>query len=141
MEGVIDNLGELLLRGHWRLEWFVGWLRIPCQMTRTVFRDLNPRVVYLPEMPSAVSKATVRALLRSIEAARRKSGVSQELLAELSGVNLGVISRAANQKRIPGLASILDMGSALKLDVPALLGNAMRDAVDGSGAATGGDPE
>lgn len=89
-------------------------------------------------MPSAVSKATVHALLRRIEAARKEAGVSQERLAELSGINLGVISRAGNLKRIPGLASILDMGHALKLDVPALLGDVMRDVGGDSNSAGGG---
>jgi transcriptional regulator with XRE-family HTH domain len=73
--------------------------------------------------------------------ARKRAGLSQERLAELSGVNLAVISRAENLKRIPGLASILDMASALNLDVPAVLADAMRDGADGSGAATGGDSE
>jgi transcriptional regulator with XRE-family HTH domain len=73
--------------------------------------------------------------------ARKRAGLSQERLAELSGVNLGVISRAENLKRIPGLASILDMGSALKLDVPALLGDAMREAAEDSSSGTGGNSE
>jgi transcriptional regulator with XRE-family HTH domain len=62
--------------------------------------------------------------------ARKRAGISQERLAEMSGVNLAVISRAENQKRIPGLASILDMASALNLDAPALLSDAIRDAAD-----------
>lgn len=92
-------------------------------------------------MPSAANKATVHALLRRIEAARKAAGVSQEQLAALSGINLGVISRAANQKRIPGLASILDMGQALKLDMPALLRDAMRDVSGASGTDAGGHSE
>lgn len=90
------------------------------------------------EMPSAVSKATVRALLGRMVDARKRSGLSQERLAELSGVNLAVISRAENQKRIPGLASLLDMASALNLDASAVLADAMRDAADDSGKAAGG---
>jgi transcriptional regulator with XRE-family HTH domain len=73
--------------------------------------------------------------------ARKRAGWSQEKLAERSGVNLGVISRAERMERIPGLASILDLAHALKLDVPALLGDAMRDAADGSGVASDGDSE
>jgi transcriptional regulator with XRE-family HTH domain len=73
--------------------------------------------------------------------ARKRAGWSQERLAELSGVNLAVISRAENLKRIPGLASLLDLALALKLDVPELLGDAMRDAANGSGAPTGGVSE
>jgi transcriptional regulator with XRE-family HTH domain len=70
--------------------------------------------------------------------ARKRAGLSQERLAALSGVNLAVISRAENLKRIPGLASLLDMASALNLDASALLADAMRDAADDSGKATGG---
>ena len=70
--------------------------------------------------------------------ARKRAGLSQERLAELSGVNLAVISRAENLKRIPGLASLLDMASALNLDASAVLADAMRDAADDSGKATGG---
>lgn len=54
-------------------------------------------------------------------AARKQAGISQEALAEISGVDLGVISRAERLQRIPGLASILDMAMALQLDVPTLL--------------------
>jgi transcriptional regulator with XRE-family HTH domain len=92
-------------------------------------------------MPSALSKATVRALLGRMVAARKRAGMSQERLAELSGVNLAVISRAENLKRIPGLASLLDMASALDLDASALMADAMRDAADDSGTDAGGHSE
>lgn len=78
-------------------------------------------------MPSARSTAIVHALLARIVAARKKVGMSQEALAELSGVDLGVISRAERVQRIPGMASILDMALALELDVPKEIKAAIRD--------------
>jgi len=92
-------------------------------------------------MPSPTSEATVNALLLRIVAERKSAGVSQERLAELSGVDLGVISRAENLLRIPGMASILDMAQALKLDLPLLLADAMQDAVRiaGTGIRASGD--
>jgi transcriptional regulator with XRE-family HTH domain len=84
-------------------------------------------------MPSRTSQAIVHALLRRIVEARKDAGVSQERLAELSGVDLGVISRAENLIRIPGLASILDLAGALDLDAPALLAAAVKDS-EGTGA-------
>jgi transcriptional regulator with XRE-family HTH domain len=90
-------------------------------------------------MPSAASKATVRALLVRMVDARKRAGLSQERLAELSGVNLAVISRAENLKRIPGLASLLDMASALNLDASALLADAMRETAEDSSSGTGGE--
>lgn len=92
-------------------------------------------------MPSRTSEATVHALLLRIVAERKSAGVSQERLAELSGVDLGVISRAENLLRIPGMASILDMAQALKLDLPLLLAAAMQDAgqKSGTGIRTSGD--
>lgn len=65
-------------------------------------------------------------LLRMV-AARKDAGISQETLAELSGVDLGVVSRAERLQRIPGLASILDLATALQLDVPTLIAEAIRE--------------
>ena len=79
-------------------------------------------------MPSPVSEAVVHALLLLIVQARKDAGLSQERLAELSGVDLGVISRAENLVRIPGLASILDLAHALDLDPPSLVAAAIKDA-------------
>lgn len=79
-------------------------------------------------MPSQISEATVHALLLRLVEARKKAGISQERLAELSGVDLGVISRGENLLRIPGLASILDLARALDLDPSALLAAATKDA-------------
>jgi transcriptional regulator with XRE-family HTH domain len=79
-------------------------------------------------MPSHSSEAIVHALLRRIVEARKEGGMSQERLAELSGVDLGVISRAEHLHRIPGMASILDMAQALDFDLPELLRAAMEDA-------------
>jgi transcriptional regulator with XRE-family HTH domain len=79
-------------------------------------------------MPSKTSEAIVNAVLQRIVDARKEAGVSQERLAELSGVDLGVISRGENLLRIPGLASILDLARALDLDPSALLAAATKDA-------------
>ncbi len=79
-------------------------------------------------MPSQTSEATVHALLLRLVEARKNAGISQERLAELSGVDLGVISRGENLLRIPGLASILDLARALDLDPSALLAAATKDA-------------
>ncbi len=80
-------------------------------------------------MPSEKSEAIVSAVLQRIVEARKYSGISQERLAELSGVDLGVISRAENLVRIPGMASILDLTFALDLDPAALLTTATKDVV------------
>lgn len=85
-------------------------------------------------MPSHSSEAIVHALLLRIVEARKKAGLSQERLAELSKVDLGVISRAEHLHRIPGMASILDMAVALDFDLPALLGSAIEDADRESGS-------
>lgn len=79
-------------------------------------------------MPSPASEAVVHALLLRIVQARKDAGLSQERLAELSGVDLGVVSRGENLLRIPGLASILDLARALNLDPSALLAAAIKDA-------------
>lgn len=81
-------------------------------------------------MPSPTSEAIVNAVLQRICEARKDAEISQELLAELSGVDLGVISRAENLVRIPGLASILDLARALDLDPSVLLAAAIKDASD-----------
>lgn len=43
-------------------------------------------------------------------------GLSQEGLAELPGIDLGVISRAERHLRIPAMAAIRDLACALGLD-------------------------
>lgn len=78
-------------------------------------------------MPSLRSTAIVHALLARIVAERKKTGMSQEDLAELSGIDLGVISRAERLQRIPGMAAILDLALALKLDVSKEIKSAIRD--------------
>lgn len=79
-------------------------------------------------MPSRTSEAIVQAALLRIVAERKSAGVSQERLAEMSGVDLGIISRAENLLRIPSMAAILDLALALDLDPPALLAAAIKDA-------------
>ena len=78
-------------------------------------------------MPSPTSEAIVHAVLRRIFEARKNAEISQERLAEMSGVDLGVISRAEHLLRIPGMPSILDLAIALGLDPSALVADAMRD--------------
>ncbi len=85
-------------------------------------------------MPSKISESIVNALLLRIVDERKIAGMSQERLAELSGVDLGVISRAENLLRIPGLASILDLAKALDLDLPELLIEVIKDAGGSSGS-------
>ena len=85
-------------------------------------------------MPSNTSEAIVEAVLLRIVDERKSSGMSQERLAELSGVDLGVISRAEHLHRIPGMASILDMAKALDLDLPTLLGSAIKNVELNSGS-------
>ena len=67
-------------------------------------------------MPSDLSESIVKTILLQILKVRQDRGISQEQLAELSGIDLGVISRAERLIRIPGLASILDLAGALDLD-------------------------
>lgn len=85
-------------------------------------------------MPSQTSESIVNAVLLRIAEERKNVGVSQERLAELSGVDLGVISRAEHLLRIPAMASILDMAKALDLDLPTLLGAATEDVEGKSGS-------
>ncbi len=84
-------------------------------------------------MPSRVSEAIVHAILLRIVEERKNMGMSQERLAEISGVDLGVISRAEHLLRIPGMASILDMTQALDLDLPRLLAESIKDAAKQKG--------
>ncbi len=91
-------------------------------------------------MPSPTSEAIVHALLLRVVEARKQVGMSQETLAKLSGVDLGVISRAENLLRIPAMASILDLIRALDLDPSGLLAEAMRDAKRGMGHGSKGHP-
>lgn len=85
-------------------------------------------------MPSKTSEAIVNAVLLRIAEERKNAGMSQELLAELSGVDLGVISRAENLIRFPGMASVLDLAKALDLDFPELLREVIKDAGGSSGS-------
>lgn len=87
-------------------------------------------------MPSQTSESIVNALLLRIVDERKNAGMSQERLAELSGIDLGVISRAEHLLRIPGLASILDLAKALDLDLPELLIEVIKDAGGSSGPRT-----
>jgi len=84
-------------------------------------------------MPSRVSEAIVHAILLRIVEERKNMGMSQERLAEITGVDLGVISRAEHLLRIPGMASILDMTQALDLDLPRLLAESIKDAAKQKG--------
>lgn len=67
-------------------------------------------------MPSDDSQRVVSAILQHLKEVRMARGYSQETLANLSGVDLGVISRAERQLRVPGLAALRDIAVALELD-------------------------
>ncbi len=79
-------------------------------------------------MPSTASEAIVHAILLRIVEERKSAGMSQERLAELSSIDLGVISRAEHLLRIPAMASILDLAQALDLDLSQLLADAIKEA-------------
>lgn len=57
--------------------------------------------------------------------ARRAAGLTLEQVADRSGVDLGVISRAERGQRIPALASILDLARALGVDLPEMLASVL----------------
>ena len=71
-------------------------------------------------MPSPESEAYVLRLCDRLKEARVAAEISQERLADLSGVDHGVISRLESHKRIPSLAALRDVAIALGLDWPAL---------------------
>lgn len=60
--------------------------------------------------------------------ARRTAGLTMEQLSDLSGVDIGVISRAERCLRIPSLASLLDLAKALHLDLPETLAGVLPPA-------------
>jgi len=70
----------------------------------------------MKEMPSPESEAYVLRLCDLLREARLKTGLSQEKLADLSGVDHGVISRLESHKRIPTMAALRDVALALQLD-------------------------
>ncbi len=67
-------------------------------------------------MASGNSNRFVEAVLIRIRDERMALGYSQERLAELSGIDLGVISRAERLLRVPAMAAIRDLARALGLD-------------------------
>lgn len=67
-------------------------------------------------MPSDDSQLVVSAILQHLKEARLARGYSQETLANISGVDLGVISRAERELRVPGFAALRDIAVALGLD-------------------------
>lgn len=77
-------------------------------------------------MPSEESEASVRRLIDLLRKARLAAGLSQERLAEMSGIDLGVISRAERHERIPGMAALRDLAIALGLSWGALCTEAER---------------
>lgn len=80
-------------------------------------------------MASNQSESVVSKVLLKICEVRLARGLSQERLAELSGIDLGVISRAERLQRIPGMAAIMDLAIALDLDFAGLV----REAADSAG--------
>ncbi|MEO8615226.1 MAG: helix-turn-helix transcriptional regulator [Luteolibacter sp.] len=77
-------------------------------------------------MASVRSDSVVSGVLLKIGEVRLARGVSQEKLAELSGIDLGVISRAERLQRIPSMAAIMDLASALELDFAELVRGARK---------------
>jgi transcriptional regulator with XRE-family HTH domain len=62
------------------------------------------------------SDEVVAAVLRMLAEARREREITLEQLAELSGVDHGIISRAERLQRIPGMAYIRDLAVSLDLN-------------------------
>lgn len=81
-------------------------------------------------MPSVDSQLVVSAILQQLKEARLARGYSQETLAGLSGVDLGVISRAERELRVPGLASLLDISTALELNFAKVVREAEKSVAD-----------
>lgn len=67
------------------------------------------------------SDKVVAAVLRMLADARRDQGITLEQLAERSGVDHGIISRAERLQRIPGMASIRDLAVSLGFDFAELV--------------------
>jgi transcriptional regulator with XRE-family HTH domain len=67
------------------------------------------------------SDEVVAAVLLILAEARREREITLEQLAELSGVDHGIISRAERLQRIPGMASIRDIAVALGFDFAELV--------------------
>ncbi|MEO5715988.1 MAG: helix-turn-helix transcriptional regulator [Luteolibacter sp.] len=62
------------------------------------------------------SDKVVAAVLQMLADTRREKSMTLEQLAELSGVDHGVISRAERQQRIPSMSSIRDLAVSLDLN-------------------------
>lgn len=67
------------------------------------------------------SDEVVATVLQILAEARRKQGLTQENLAELSGVDHGVISRAERGLRTPSMAAIRDLAVSLGFDFARLV--------------------
>ena len=67
------------------------------------------------------SDEVVAVVLQLLADSRRKKGLTQENLAELSGVDHGVISRAERGLRTPSMAAIRDLAVSLDFDFPRLV--------------------
>lgn len=74
----------------------------------------------MPGMASPESEQFVAVLLKKLRDIRLAKGISQESLAEISGVDLAAISRAERQLRIPSMALIRDLTIGLGQDFPKL---------------------
>lgn len=101
-------------------------------MTRIFSRWQKPgNLAQEAEMPSPESEAYVQRLCARLREVRLEAGISQERLADLSGVDHGVISRLETHKRTPAMAALRDLAVALGLDWPALCKEieGMRDGV------------
>jgi transcriptional regulator with XRE-family HTH domain len=99
-----------------------------------MFVILNRLLSIRGEMPSDSSEYVVKALMVRLGEARRATGLTLEQVAERSGVDLGVISRAERGQRIPALASILDWAGALGVNFPEMLGSLLLASEPAEGA-------
>lgn len=78
-------------------------------------------------MPSEESIAFVSRLIDWMKEERLARRMTQTKLSQLSGVDLGVISRAESHERVPGMAALRDLAVALDLDWGKLVGAVDKD--------------
>lgn len=72
-------------------------------------------------MPTPESKEFVFLLIDRLKVERRSRKVTLAKLSEVSGVDIGAISRAENHKRVPGMAALRDITLGLGLSWPKLV--------------------
>lgn len=123
----VDSQGDLFSRRHWLsgLIWDIGQIVSIDKFRKGVISGIG--YISLVEMGSSDgnsdgnSEEVVAAVLQMLADARRKKGLTQENLSELSGVDHGVISRAERGLRTPSMAAIRDLAVALDFDFAKLV--------------------